>query len=257
MFVVGEGNDYSPIQQSYEIRKLRQENTRLKERLQAAKLSHSGEDEDDTESNDRRGPSGVSRAAAAHQRRFRTRERVDNLYFGTPGLANIVTDVSQDVCWNRPFAVADDLLQFANLQVELQAGGASLTHNMPRAQDMYAVPGSAYPFPILWQSSNNNASALVSCFPQQDEEIFSILESFQRRGQSCSFPHTPDVVTRKEVERFLTDRDGNAETFPDMLALIFATMATGLQMGQYDRSGGKWDADAVEQTRRQSDVYCE
>ncbi|KAK6431973.1 hypothetical protein LTR95_011859 [Oleoguttula sp. CCFEE 5521] len=35
-FIVGEGNDYSPIQQSYEIRKLRSENQELKERLRDA-----------------------------------------------------------------------------------------------------------------------------------------------------------------------------------------------------------------------------
>jgi len=91
-FVVGEGNDYSPIQQSYEIRKLRAENQRLKERLQAARLSHSGEDDDDGDSGEQKSSRMVSRTAAARQRRFRTGERIDNLYFGTPGLANIVSD---------------------------------------------------------------------------------------------------------------------------------------------------------------------
>lgn len=92
-FVVGEGNDYSPIQQSYEIRKLRAENQKLKERLQQARLTGSGEDNEDDESSDRKS-SKTSRATASRQRRFKTGERVDNLYFGTPGLANIVADVS-------------------------------------------------------------------------------------------------------------------------------------------------------------------
>lgn len=91
-FVVGEGNDYSPIQQSYEIRKLRAENQKLKERLQQARLTGSGDDDDDEESSDRK--SSKTRATASRQRRFKTGERVDNLYFGTPGLANIVSDVS-------------------------------------------------------------------------------------------------------------------------------------------------------------------
>lgn len=30
---------------------------------------------------------------STRQRRFKTGERLDNLYFGTPGLANIVSDV--------------------------------------------------------------------------------------------------------------------------------------------------------------------
>lgn len=94
-FIVGEGSDYSPIQQSYEIRKLRAENQRLKERLQASRLPHSGdEDDDDAELTDSKTAKTTSRAAAARQRRFKTSDRVDNLYFGTPGLANIVHDVS-------------------------------------------------------------------------------------------------------------------------------------------------------------------
>lgn len=91
--MVGEGNDYSPIQQSYEIRKLRQENERLKARLQAARLSHSADEDDDADTGERVSKAS-ERASAARQRRFRTWERIDNLYFGTPGLANIVNDVS-------------------------------------------------------------------------------------------------------------------------------------------------------------------
>lgn len=104
-FVVGDGNEYSPIQQSYEIRKLRKENQRLRERLQESRLSNSGEEEDEYES-DRKPSKTASRAAATRQRRFKTGERVDNLYFGTPGLANIVADVSKTA--RCPRVRADD-----------------------------------------------------------------------------------------------------------------------------------------------------
>lgn len=86
------------------------------------------------------------------------------------------------------------------------------------------------------------------------EQLFASIESFQRRAQSCSFPHTPDEVTKKEVQRFLDDKQKNAEFHPDMLALIFATVATGMQMGQYDRSGGRWDYNDLESTRMTSDA---
>lgn len=46
----------------------------------------------------------MSRAAASRQRRFKTGERVDNLYFGTPGLANIVADVSEATHIDGTFA---------------------------------------------------------------------------------------------------------------------------------------------------------
>ena len=81
------------------------------------------------------------------------------------------------------------------------------------------------------------------------EELFKCLELFQRRAQPCSFPHTPHEITKREVERFLEDKERNANQFPDMLALLFATLACGLQMGQYDKNGGQWVQGAVEATR--------
>jgi len=126
---------------------------------------------------------------------------------------------------------------------------------MPKAQEMYASAESMYPFPILAGWAGKNATAgLIQCLPERDE-LFEILDLFQRRGQSCSFPHTPDEVTKKEVERFLADIESNSQKHPDMLALIFATLATGLQMGQWDRSGGRWVADAMAKTTQRADVY--
>ena len=116
---------------------------------------------------------------------------------------------------------------------------------------------SMYPFPILasW-TGEGDLSSLVQVLPQR-QELLSQLEMFQRRAQCCSFPHTPDEVTKKEVERFLQDADGNANRFPDMLALIFVTLATGLQMGVHDRSNGQWIAGAMQQTTKKSNVYRE
>ncbi|KAK3725936.1 hypothetical protein LTR37_000084 [Vermiconidia calcicola] len=230
-FVVGEGNDYSPIPQSYEIRKLRAENQRLRERLQAAQLSHSG-DEDDGDGGSDRNSRGASRASAARQRRFKTGNQTDNLYFGSPGLATILSELSN-----------------------FHLGGThSLSHPMPKGRDMYASEPMSYPFQVVVKFSTT--SSLLQLLPER-RELFECLELFQRRAQSCSFPNTPDEVTRKGVEQFLSDGERNAELYPDMLALIFATLATGLQMGQYDRSGGQWLEGAVDQTRKRSDVYSE
>ncbi|GAB7365100.1 hypothetical protein MBLNU230_g6190t1 [Neophaeotheca triangularis] len=229
-FVVGEGNDYSPIQQSYEIRKLRQENQRLKEKLQAARLPHSGDEEDEFGLSDREGSKSTARASAARQRRFKTGERIDNIYFGTPGLTNIISE-------------------FANLSVKT----SSLTHPMPKGPEMYHTDHAMYPFPTMWLASGT-IEALVGCLPER-EELFDALESFYKRGQCCSFPHVPDEVTKKEVERFLSDAEANAQKFPDMLALVFATLATGMQMGVWDRSGGCWVQGEREKATQKSDVY--
>lgn len=130
-------------------------------------------------------------------------------------------------------------------------GAQSLTHAVPKGKDVYATGYPTYPFPVI--PSHSSSLELLRVLPEHDE-LFACLEMFHRRAQSCSFPHTPEEVTRKEVERFLSDPEHNAVTAPDMLALIFVTLATGLQMGQFDRNGGTWDRAASETTRARSDV---
>lgn len=96
-FLVGEGNDYSPIQQSYEIRKLRQENLELKkevQRLQHRILTDVDDEDDGDDSPEPKASRTMSRVpSTARQKRFKTGDKVDNLYFGTPGLASVVSDV--------------------------------------------------------------------------------------------------------------------------------------------------------------------
>ncbi|KAK4979395.1 hypothetical protein LTR28_005040 [Elasticomyces elasticus] len=126
---------------------------------------------------------------------------------------------------------------------------------MPRGADMYAAHTSMYPFPAIFPT-NQGIPALLQCLPPS-EELYGYLDAFQKRAQSCSFPHVPDEVTRKEVERFLADADKNATAFPDMLALIFATLASGLQMGIYDKSGGRWTEEAMQAESSKGEVYSQ
>jgi hypothetical protein len=92
-FVLGEGADFGPIQQSLELRRLRAENQRLKERLLADRTSLS----EDSETED--GSSGVRTVSTgrrpSRQRRFRANDQTDSIYFGSPGLANVIADVSK------------------------------------------------------------------------------------------------------------------------------------------------------------------
>lgn len=93
---VAEGGDYAPIQQSYELRKLRAENLRLKERLRTSKVSI---EEDDSDQSSESLPGDLSRASStrrriARQKRFQGSEWSDSIYFGAPGLANIIADAS-------------------------------------------------------------------------------------------------------------------------------------------------------------------
>ena len=74
-----------------ELRKLRLENQRLKERLLLAKLPHDDDDEDEAPRS--AGLPGTNSRLV--QRRFRTDEPTDSLYFGSPGLASVIADVGK------------------------------------------------------------------------------------------------------------------------------------------------------------------
>jgi hypothetical protein len=153
----------------------------------------------------------------------------------------------------------DDLLganakpQFANLQI----GNNSLTHTMPKGRDMYPAQASIYPFPSL-RSGDNTSGALLQLLPHDRQDLFDWLEIFSARAQSCSFPHMPDEVSKKEVGRFLDEVESNpasADNNSDMLALIFATIATGMQMGVHDRSGRRWVRGAMKASLSESECY--
>ena len=249
-FLVPEGNDYGPIPQSYELRKLRAENQRLKERLQARRIDQSDPDDDDEGSPERRGSRKASKPSSTRQKRFRTGDRTDNLYFGTPGLASVVADVSRP-SYQVEMDPALTARQFANLQI----GSQSLTHTVPRGREMYAADeGSMYPFTVL--PNYTSSAKLVELLPDRDR-LFRYVELFQHHAQSCSFPHAGGEIDKKEVERFLSNRAQNAENSPDMLAFLFMVLAVGMQMGDYYQNGEQWVEGAVEASRRQSDVFRE
>ncbi|KAF2815918.1 uncharacterized protein BDZ99DRAFT_362677, partial [Mytilinidion resinicola] len=238
-FVIAEGSTYEPVLQSHELRKLRAENLRLKERLRAAKQSGDGEQQDAPSPSQPLGDRLGARAKrpSVKQKRFKD-NKADSLYFGSPGLASIVND-------------------FASLHV----GSHSLSHSMPRGADMYASQNTpAYPFATMWLAVprpqvDGGIHALLHCLPPK-EDLFRYLDAFQNRAQSCSFPHVPDEVTGTEIERFLSDTRTNAEMFPDMLALIFAALALGSQNGVFDKCNGKWVAGAMETEQKNfGDIY--
>lgn len=136
------------------------------------------------------------------------------------------------------------------------AGRQSLAHLMPRGVDIYAAcDRRPYPFPTMFDALPEACiPQLLGCLPQRNE-LFEYLESFQKRVHVCSFPHIPLQITKSEVERFLADDRKNAETFPDMLALLFAALALGSQHSVYDRCNKKWVPGAMEKQLKQADIY--
>ena len=103
--MVAEGGDYSPIQQSYELRKLRAENLRLKELLRAGAFPLIDEQNERPTSSDRPmvetpWKRAMKRSASSRQKRFKSQEQSDNLYFGSPSLANVINDVRNLLTFN-------------------------------------------------------------------------------------------------------------------------------------------------------------
>ena len=124
---------------------------------------------------------------------------------------------------------------------------------MPRGIDMYAPEGTIHPFPSLW-TANNWVHGLYSCL-QPWESSSGYLDTYVALAESRTWPHFAQEITRKEVERFLVNFEQNAVAYPDMLALIFAALATGLQLGVHERHGGRWLAGAVEAERTEGDMF--
>ena len=133
---------------------------------------------------------------------------------------------------------------------------ASVGFAAPRGEDIFAFQDTpSYPFGTFWRADGLGPMP-VHCLPPRDE-LFSFLDAFQARAQSCSFPHVPDEMMPKEVERFLTNPEENAVRHPAMLGLIFATLAQGVQLGVYDRCGGRWIEGAMEAEAWKGDMYSE
>jgi hypothetical protein len=129
---------------------------------------------------------------------------------------------------------------------------------MPRGQDMYTPKSPPpYPFPTFFPATPEECiPELLKCLPQR-EELFECLNAFEKRVHVCSFPHVPFEITKSEVERFLDDARRNAQMCPDMLALLFAAIALGGQHSVWDRSGGKWGADAMHFEVAKGNIYSE
>lgn len=107
-----------------------------------------------------------------------------------------------------------------------------------------------YPFPTLFVAAPDECiPQLISCLPGKDElmEYFGV---FQRLV--CP---VPVETTKKEIEAFLSDARKNSQLYPATLALFFGFIALGAQHSVWDKSGGRWDANAIEIETQKGNVY--
>ncbi|KAG9194321.1 hypothetical protein G6011_04356 [Alternaria panax] len=228
-FIAEDGN-YAPIQQSYELRKLRAENLRLKERLRACQIPLDDNDAGLEVSPDFLSREGAAtshrRRRAAKQKRFQISQWQDSIYFGSPGLATVISD----------FTSAD-------------ASCLPLSYTMPRSSDMFRS-SQMYPFPTLFSATPDECfPQLLSCLPAKDE-LMEYLGASQKR-----LYQVPAEITKSEIEDFLSDARRNSELYPTTLALLFGFIALGTQHSAWDRGGARWDAKVIEVEMQKGNVY--
>jgi hypothetical protein len=181
-------------------------------------------------------------------RRSKNDEPKDSIFFGSISVAEVIHEVSAFI---SPANRACLYLQFEKLKRHPRR--LSLGHPIPRGVDIYAhQDASADPFPCFWLSSHGTA-ALIKTLPPKDE-VMTYLGAFDNRAQTCSFPHVPNEITVKEFEEFLSNTTQNAWRNPDMLALLFATLAQGAQAGAFDKHG-EWVTGAMEEETKKGDVF--
>ncbi|THY35119.1 hypothetical protein D6D01_01574 [Aureobasidium pullulans] len=97
---------------------------------------------------------------------------------------------------------------------------------------MYTTQDAMYPFPTLWPAMSRT-EGLLQCLPPS-EQLYNYLDSFSQKAKGFTFPYVPEELTRKEVEHFLDNVQENAEKVPDLLALIFAALALGVQLDTFE-----------------------
>ncbi|KAJ5030435.1 hypothetical protein PSV08DRAFT_347476 [Bipolaris maydis] len=224
-FITEDGN-YTPIQQSYELRKLRAENVQLKERFRALGIPIYDEEFDHTSplgSHTDNVFSPAGKRPSTKQTLYQDSGWQNSIYFGAPGLATVISDFSSDHFDNR----------------------TTLAHIIPRPKDIFTSEDTpAYAFATLFSASSDECiPQLLSCLPAKHEltEYMNVFE------HSVSI-HIPVEVSTFETERFLLDAESNSHSCPSMLALILAVIALGAQHSIWGRNGScdvaKMEAEA-------------
>ena len=127
---------------------------------------------------------------------------------------------------------------------------------MPRGPDIFITSSpSTYPFATLFPATPEECiPQLLDILPPR-KELQEYLAAFEKRVYVCAFPHMPVELTKNEIDRFLADPERNARMCPEMLALVFASIALGAQHSVWDKCAGSWNAEVVDAEAQRGNVY--
>lgn len=197
-------------------------------------------------------PRSLKRPLEEDDHPFASESHDGNPFFDNPGLTNVADEVgaaTYPLGRRIPHAQSS---QFSHMSFHKLSSAFSFP--LERAPDVFSFPiALSHPFPTLW-SAKEDTSALIRVLPP-DEDLFFYIDAFQNRVRASSFPYIPEECTHEEVQKFLENIEHNAALHPDALALLFTTLALGLQDGVFDRCGEKWVAGSVEAESKKGDVY--
>jgi hypothetical protein len=112
---------------------------------------------------------------------------------------------------------------------------------------------TTYPFPTLWHAQQGT-SCLIDLLPNS-KDFSTFLSAFEYHAPLYYFPYLPEACHRKEVQQFLSNIEHNSLLHPDVLAVLFAALAQGVQSGLYDRWCGKWVPGAMQTEIKKGDVF--
>lgn len=118
---------------------------------------------------------------------------------------------------------------------------------------MYTTQDAMYPFPTLWPAMSRT-QGLLQCLPPRDE-LYHYLESFSAKARGFAFPYVPEDLSQKEVERFLENAEENADKVPDLLALIFAALALGVQLDMFENRQEAGTGVSPNSSRK-GEIFC-
>ncbi|EFQ89555.1 hypothetical protein PTT_14122 [Pyrenophora teres f. teres 0-1] len=228
-FITEDGN-YTPIRQSYELRKLCAENLRLKERLNSLRISVDGEDLEHAQAMDSQSGEKPPSWHKRKQQSFQPLESRDSIYFGSPGLTTVINE-------------------FASTNTSIST---TLAHVMPHPADVFVMGSSStYPFATIFSASLEDCiPQLLGCLPVKDN-MLRYLSAFEHQVGA----HIPVAITKFEVERFLSHAKENSQRCPTMLGLLLAVIALGAQHSVWGRNGESWYADVMRAETRAGNVY--
>lgn len=100
----------------------------------------------------------------------------------------------------------------------------------------------------------SRTEGLLQCLPPS-EQLFNYLDSFSQKAKGFAFPYVPEELTQKEVEHFLDNVQENAEKVPDLLALIFAALALGVQLDTFEGHEEAQTGASNTQSRK-GEIFC-